>query len=145
MNRRDLNRKDAAPRVPAARRIARQCLTGMLAQCLATGPALASVDDDCELDVAPSPLETSLQEIARRCNVVVSFRPGLVEGRTAPAIRGRLTARQAFGLAAQPNGLAVEVIPGGTVTVVAAAPLPGSSPATAAASAPARAAVSAED
>lgn len=125
--------------------MARQCLAGVLAQCLAAGPARASVDDDCEIDVPPSPLETSLLEIARRCNVVVSFRPGLMEGRTAPAIRGRLTARQAFGQATQPNGLAVEVTPSGTVTVVAAAPPPSPPPVAAASSAPVRASDTADD
>ncbi len=114
-------------------------LAAALAQCLCAGHALAAVDDECELDLAPSPLEASLLEIARRCNVVVSFRPGLMEGRTAPAVRGRLTARQAFNLAIQPGGLAVEVTPSGTVTLVAAAPPPPSAPvAAAAASTPAQ-------
>jgi len=116
-------------------------LAAALAQCLSAGHARAAADDECELDLPPGQMEASVLEIARRCNVVVSFRPALMEGRAAPAIRGRLTARQAFGVAIQASGLAVEVTPGGTVTVVAAAPAPPSPPAVAtAASAPAKAA-----
>jgi iron complex outermembrane receptor protein len=117
-------------------------LAAVLAPCLCAGPASAAVDDDCEIDLPPGQMEASVLEIARRCNVVVSFRPTLMEGHTAPAIRGRFTARQAFSLALQPGGLAVEVTAGGTITVVAAAPPPPSVPAvTAAASAPVQATV----
>jgi len=116
----------------------------VLLQVLAAGHALASIDEACELDVPPGPLESSLLEIARLCNVVVSLRPGLMEGRTAPAIRGRFTVQQAFGLAVQAHGLVVEVTSSGSFTVVAAAPPP-SPPATAAAAAPVRAASAPDD
>jgi iron complex outermembrane recepter protein len=116
-------------------------LAAVLAQCLCASPASAAIDDECELDLPPGPMEASVLEIARRCNVVVSFRPALMEGRSAPAVRGRFTARQAFGLAVQSSSLAVEVTPGGTVTLAAnTAPPPGPPAAAAASSAPAQAA-----
>jgi iron complex outermembrane receptor protein len=92
-------------------------LAAVLVPWLPAGHALAAADDDCELDVPPGPMETSLLEIANRCNVVISLRPALVAGRTAPAVRGRFPVRQAFGLALQSSGLQVETTASGTLTV----------------------------
>jgi len=115
-----------------------QSLATVLTQCFWASQAVAAPDDECELDVPPSQLEASLLEIARRCNVVVSFRPALMLGQMAPAVRGRYTARQAFSLATQASGLLVEVTSGGTVTVQ-----PATAPAVPAGKAPATGADSA--
>ncbi len=96
-----------------------QSLAAVLAPCLCAGPASAAADDECELDLPPGQMEASLLEIARQCNVVVSLRPALLDGRMAPAIRGRFTARQAFDLVIQSSGLQVETTAGGALTVVA--------------------------
>jgi iron complex outermembrane recepter protein len=96
-----------------------QSQAAVLAPCLFAGPASAAPEDECELDLPPGQMEASLLEIARQCNVVVSFRPTLLDGRMAPAIRGRFTARQAFDLVIQSSGLQVESTAGGALTVVA--------------------------
>jgi len=101
-----------------------QLLTAVLTPWLPAGHAQAA-DDECELDILTGQMEASLLEIANRCNVVVSLRPDLMAGRTTPAVRGRFTVRQAFGLALQPSGLQVATTTGGALTVQ---PVPAGSP-----------------
>ena len=76
-----------------------RCLVATLMQSFIASQAAAAVDETCELDIPAGPLETSLFEIARSCNVITSFRPELVAGLMAPAVSGRYTVRQAFTLA----------------------------------------------
>ncbi|HET7865876.1 MAG TPA: TonB-dependent receptor plug domain-containing protein [Burkholderiaceae bacterium] len=94
-----------------------RCLVATLMPSFIAGQAVAASDDICELDIPAGPLERSLLEIARSCNVIASFRPDVIEGRTAPAISGRYTVRQAFTLAVQPSNLVVDTTSGGSVTV----------------------------
>jgi len=109
-------------------------LVATLMQSFIASQAFAASDEACELDIPAGPLESSLFEIARSCNVITSFRPDLVEGRMAPAISGRYTVRQAFTLAIQSSNLVVDITSSGSVTVrpgpvpadkpVAATPVP---------------------
>src|SRR5512140_1519924 len=94
-----------------------RCLVATLMPSFIAGQAVAASDDICELDIPAGPLERSLLEIARSCNVIASFRPDVIEGRMAPAISGRYTVRQAFTLAVQPSNLVVDTASGGSVTV----------------------------
>lgn len=95
-----------------------QLTAAALAPWLPAGQALAAADDACELDIPPGQMEASLLQIANRCNVVISLRPDLMTGLMAPAVRGRFTVRQAFGLALQSSGLQVETTTGGALTVL---------------------------
>lgn len=56
-------------------------------------------------DVPAGPLERSLNAVARQGGVTLSFAPSLVDGKTAPAVRGMLTTDAAFTRALQGSGL----------------------------------------
>ena len=68
------------------------------ALCLVAFSAPAAPQDELEFDIPAGPLGTTLLEIARRAERIVSFPPSVVERYTAPAIRGRLTVQQALGV-----------------------------------------------
>ncbi|HET7867543.1 MAG TPA: STN domain-containing protein [Burkholderiaceae bacterium] len=70
-----------------------------------------------EFDIPAGPLAVTLIEIGRVSGRLVSFPPELVARLVAPSVQGRLTLSQALIPAAQPSGLAVDVTPGGVVTV----------------------------
>ena len=81
-----------------------------------TGEASASVD----LSLASQPLGQALNELARQAGLQMIYPPGLVAGKTAPALAGRMPAREAIdrllagsGLAASVDGRAVVVRPQG--------------------------------
>ena len=76
-----------------------------------------------EFDISGGPLGPVLLEIAQTGGTVVSFRPGLVERRQAPAIRGAYTLLEALQLATQSCGLTVETTSTGALTI-AEAPAP---------------------
>lgn len=80
-------------------------------------------EERLEFDVAAGPLGPVLLEIAQAGKAVVSFNPGLVERRQAPAVRGTYTLLEALRLAAAPSGLAVESTSAGVLTI-AEAPQP---------------------
>lgn len=91
----------------------------VMALCLWASAAPAAPLDDIEFDIPAGPLGTTLLEIARRAERIVSFQPGVVERYMAPAIRGRLSVSQALSLATGPSGLRFSITPAGAVTVVA--------------------------
>ncbi|MBD9393261.1 TonB-dependent receptor [Acidovorax sp. ACV01] len=96
------------------------------------------------IELAAQPLGTALNELARQAKLQLMVRPDLVAGKSAPALSGKLTARQALdrmlagsGLTAEIDGSAVVVKPvpgemrGSTlpsVTVTASADAPGDLP-----------------
>ena len=101
-----------------ASRMTDTSLAGFVARgVIAEGGATTRLAQAFQALVPDSDRRASLLEIANRCNVVVSLRPDLTAGRMAPAVRGRFTVRQAFGLALQSSGLQVETTAGGTLTV----------------------------
>jgi len=72
---------------------------------------------EMEFDIPAGPLSFTLIEIGRFGGKLVSFQPELVARLTAPAVQGRLTLQQALTVATQSSGLAVDLTPGGVVTV----------------------------
>ncbi len=98
----------------------------------ATRVLAAGQDEELEFDLQAGPLGNTLLAIARQAGMVISFKPALVEPHVAPAIRGRLTLKQALVLATQNAGLVVAVTPVGAVTVQPASPpVPSAAPAAA--------------
>jgi outer membrane receptor protein involved in Fe transport len=96
----------------------------MVAVLLSAMPAQAAAPAaEIEFDIPAGPLSLTLIEIGRFSGSLVSFPPELVARLWAPAVQGRLTLRQALTLATQPSGLAVDLTPGGAVTV-RAVPVP---------------------
>lgn len=90
---------------------------------LAPPPTLAAAaDEEMEFDLQGGPLGNTLLAIARQAGAVISFKPGLVDPHAAPPIRGRFTLLRALTLATQTAGLAIEITPGGAVTVLPASP-----------------------
>ena len=75
---------------------------------------------ELDVDLPAAPLHSMLIEIAKRAGVIVSFDPALVEGRVAPAVRGRLTVLQALRQALHDSGLVAEVSASGAITVAPA-------------------------
>jgi iron complex outermembrane receptor protein len=104
-----------------------RCLVATLMQSICASQALASLDEVCEVDIPPGPLENSLLAIARSCGVITSFRPDLIEGRMAPAISGRYSVLQAFTLAVQSSNLVVDTTSSGSITL-RPAPVPADKP-----------------
>lgn len=72
-------------------------------------------------DLAPGPLADTLARIARDSGQVLSAAPGLVEGRQAPAIRGRMSAAEAATRALAGSGLVLSITPSGTWSLQPAA------------------------
>lgn len=68
-------------------------------------------------DVASGPLDASLTQIARTANAVIAFSSSLVEGKTAPAVAGKLTVDEAIKRALTGSGLALVTTADGTLTV----------------------------
>lgn len=72
--------------------------------------------------IPAQPMGQALNELARQANLRLSFSPALVAGKTAPALSGSITARQALDRLLVGSGL-VAVIDGSTVLVEAAPPV----------------------
>lgn len=70
------------------------------------------------IDLPAAPLEQSLNTLARKTGVQIVFASPLAAGRTAPAVRGTLTPRQALEQVLAGSGLAVRVADGGQTYVV---------------------------
>ncbi len=92
---------------------------GAVALCAWASVSVAAPQDDIEFDIPAGPLGTTLLEIARRAERIVSFQPGVVAQYMAPAIRGRLTVPQALSMATGSSGLRFSITPAGAVTVAA--------------------------
>lgn len=74
-------------------------------------------------DIESGPLGGSLIEIAKRSGTIVSFSPGLVEGRVAAPVQGSFTPLQAFEQALRGTDLAIEVTADGAVTLQRRSPI----------------------
>lgn len=109
--------------------------------------ASATAATPITINIPAQPLGQALNELARQANLQLSFPPALVADKTAPAVSGNLTTRQALdrllagsGLVASAEGSSVVIRPapsqqGGeavlpvvTVTELGAKPLPGELP-----------------
>jgi iron complex outermembrane receptor protein len=92
-----------------------------LAACLALGIALpaaaqSSASAPAQVSIGAQPLSQALTELARQTGITLVVSPDLVAGKTAPAVSGRLTARQALDRLLAGSGLAAD-IDGAAVTV----------------------------
>ncbi len=76
-----------------------------------------------EVDIAAGPLATTLNRIGESAGLLLSFDPALVKGKTAPAIKGRLTAQQALVQALAGSGLAANA-DGASIVIKTAPPAP---------------------
>ena len=88
------------------------------------GPAIvlfAAAGADTEVrsfDIAEQPLSTALLQIARQGDVSILASETLTRGRTAPAVRGRMTAQQAVERALANSGLSYRIAADGTIVVI---------------------------
>lgn len=87
-------------------------------------PAMAQAQSTArEFDIPAGPLATTLNRIGESAGLLLSFDPALVKGKTAPAIRGRLTAQQALEQALAGSGLAASA-DGASIVIKTAPPAP---------------------
>ncbi|HDS1736499.1 TonB-dependent siderophore receptor [Pseudomonas sp. BP8] len=79
-------------------------------------PAVASdaINTVHSYNIAAGPLADSLARIARDSGQVLSAEPGLVQGRQAPAVVGRMSAREAAERALAGSGLALRITASGS-------------------------------
>ncbi len=122
------------PAMAARRRppLAAQALA--LLVCAAHGVAAAAEPPAPSRHVVEQPaqaLADALRSIARQTGASVLFDPGVVDGKTARAVSGRLSAVEAITRALEGSGLAAEVMPDGAIVVKPAAAPAGGLPASA--------------
>lgn len=82
--------------------------------------AQAPLDAPVDIHITAQPLREALDEWSKQTGIALRADPGLVASKTAPAVAGRMTARQALDRLLLGSGLGVEVR-GGAVAVVAQA------------------------
>lgn len=82
-------------------------LASFAAQAQTSAPA--AVLAPVEFRIAAQPLSQALDALARQARLELMVQPALVEGRTAPAVQGRLTAREALDRLLAGSGLYAEM------------------------------------
>jgi iron complex outermembrane receptor protein len=97
------------------------CVAGALQPMLVAAQAQTATH---EFDLAPGPLAATLNRIGDTAGLLLSFDPALVKDRSAGAVKGRLSAAQAFAAALSGSGLAA-ITEGGAVVIRA---VPASAP-----------------
>lgn len=97
-------------------RTAPLALAGALALAALAAQAQAPSAAPVQLSIAAQPLAQALNDLARQARLELIVQPALVAGRTAPAVAGLLTPRQALDRLLAGSGL-VAVIEGAAVTV----------------------------
>ncbi|QGZ64625.1 TonB-dependent siderophore receptor [Paraburkholderia acidisoli] len=86
----------------------------------APAPAAASATN---FAIPAQPLGSALTELARQANLQLLANPKLIANKTAPAVSGRMTAKQALARVLDGSGLAAD-LEGGTVTLKTAPAAP---------------------
>jgi catecholate siderophore receptor len=81
-----------------------------------------------DYDIPAGPLAATLNRVGEASGVLLSFDPRLVKGKTAPAVKGRMTPTQALARALAGSGLAASV--DGPAVVIKTAPTTSSDEAT---------------
>ena len=112
---------DPAPLTLAVAMMAVASVLPAQAQPTGAGKAASAVVD---IHIAAQPLSQALDAIARQARVEVMVQPALVEDRTAPAVQGRITVREALQRLLAGSGLFAEIE--GTAVIVRRVP-PGAS------------------
>jgi iron complex outermembrane recepter protein len=90
--------------VPLALALALACSAGY-----PQAPGSARVLDAVQISIAAQPLAQALNELARQTRLELMVQPGLVAGKTAPAVSGRLTPQQALDRVLSGSGLAASI------------------------------------
>ncbi len=109
---------------PAPLTLAIALAMGTLAAVVQAQPAgLAPVGAPMEVSIAAQPLGQALNTLARQTRLELIVQPALVDGKTAPAISGLLTPRQALDKLLAGSGLMAS-IDGSVVTVRRVPPAP---------------------
>lgn len=83
-------------------------------------PAAAAAAAPVDVRIAAQPLAQALDALARQTRLELMVQPALVQGKSAPAVQGRLTARQALERLLAGSGLYAEIE--GTSVVVRRVP-----------------------
>lgn len=95
-----------------------------LAAAILPTPAMAQAQSAArEFDIPAGPLPATLNRIGESAGLLLSFDPALVKGKTAPAIKGRMTAQQALEQALAGSGLAANA-DGASIVIKTAPPAP---------------------
>ncbi|MDE1167603.1 MAG: TonB-dependent siderophore receptor [Pseudomonas sp.] len=85
------------------------------------GSAMAQAQESSQsliaFDLPAADLATTLGRIARQSGREIVYQPGLVDQQQAPALRGRMSAEAAVSQVVAGSGLALDVTPGGTLTL----------------------------
>ena len=81
--------------------------SGTIAVTFALGcaPSGSWAEEDMMIDIAAQPLGSAIAELGRETGLNVGIAQGLTEGRTSPAIEGRMSPREALDLLLQDTGL----------------------------------------
>lgn len=77
-------------------------------QTLAQAPSTTSAQESYHIHIPAQPLGDALNELARQANLQLLVRPKLVEGKRAPEVKGKMTAKQAFSRMLEANGLVAQ-------------------------------------
>lgn len=105
----------------------------LVALLLATAPVVLAAEPLAAarhlIEQPSQALAKSLRAIARQTGVSVLFDPGVVQGRVAKAVSGRLSAAEAIGRALEGSGLVADVMRDGAIVVKPAAAPAGTAPA----------------
>lgn len=110
----------------------------MLIACLSVGGvALADTSAAFHFALPAQPLGDALRAIGSQAKINIVFNPGLVRGRTAPALKADLTTAQALSRLLAGTGFVYEFVNDSTIVVSAARGSPSMDPPTSSAAAPA--------
>lgn len=108
-----MHRKPASRSLPALR----QRLAAMAAGLLLAGSAFAQ-GAPVAIDIASQPLDKAIAALARQTGAQILFSTTLAEGKTAPAVRGTLSVREALQRLLAGSGLVLQSPDEQTFTVV---------------------------
>ena len=89
--------------------------TGAYAQSAQSAPSPAAAVA-VEIRIGAQPLAPALDALARQTRLELMVQPALVAGKTAPAVNGRMTARDALHILLTGSGLAADI--DGTVVTI---------------------------
>ena len=88
-------------------------------------PAMAQAHSAAlELDIPAGPMATTLNRVGESAGLLLSFDPALIKGKTAPAIKGRLTAQEAMEQVLKGSGLSAST-DGASIVIKTAPPASG--------------------
>jgi iron complex outermembrane receptor protein len=91
-------------------------------------PAVVRAAPARVVDVPAQPLSTALLALSRQTGAIIIAPAGLVRGRSAPAVRGRLEPAEAVRRLLRGSGLDLSVSTDGVISIRTAAPLPAIAP-----------------